>query len=236
MRTSYSGVTITLGTTEIYGAGWYFTGPLGFSTDFGMQVTKLVDNGAFIEEIGGENGSASLEFCKDFQTMEEALSAFSALRDAVKAEGAAPLVASLGEPPVAATGWVEGVEHTPGGSGVYINGTEVSWDGGGTPSDFAEAINDGDFDVTAAAEGGRVILTAKTPGEQGNSITLETTGYATISGEHLTGGYPGINPVTLASLAAVGGMTYSLEPVRMGADTAIRLTISYSILTVWQQN
>lgn len=141
MKETYSGVTISLGNTQIYGEGWSFTNAWGLSTDFGRNVVKLVDNGATIEDVGGENGSFSPEFCKDFPTLADALNAFATLRAAVKAEGAAELVAS----------WTSGT-------------------------------------------------------------TTQSS--------------------TLASSAAVQGMTMSVQPMFYAGDSVIRLTITYNILTV----
>lgn len=99
MRENYIGVRITLGETEIYGEGWSFESALGLGSDFGRSVLKLVDHGAMIEDVGGENGSAQLVFSKDFATLEAALTTYGTLKVAVKEEGVAELSATWGSGP-----------------------------------------------------------------------------------------------------------------------------------------
>lgn len=232
-KETYSGVTITLGDTQIYGAGWSFTNAWGLNTDFGRNVVKLVDNGATIEDVGGENGSFSPEFCKDFPTLADALNAFATLRAAVKAEGAAELVASL-PGLVPATGWIHLNTRPVEDIGMYINGVHiVTEEDGALPSEWAEAINASDCGVTAVQRPNTdyLDLTANVAGEAGNAITLECGQYP-ISGDHLTGGGLGTQSRTLASSAAVQGMTMSVQPMFYAGDAVIRLTINYNILTV----
>lgn len=234
MKETYSGVTITLGDTQIYGEGWSFTNAWGLSTDLGRNVVKLVDNGATIEDVGGENGSFAPEFCKDFPTLADALNAFATLRAAVKAEGAAELVASL-PGLVPATGWLDIFTRPAADIGLYIGGVHITAEDGAVPEEWARAINAADCGVLATARTGSnyIDLQAVQLGTEGNGITLSAdVNFCHVSGDHLTGGGLGTQSRTLASSAAVQGMTMSVQPMFYAGDAVIRLTINYNILTV----
>lgn len=122
MRTDYGNITITLGTTQLFGPGWYFTSPIGGDDDLGWSVLPLVDNGSLLEHQGGESGSRVFEFCKDFTTYSEAATAYETLRESVVDDGDANLI-------IAASSYTMTFSH----AAVAAMGHTITLVGGTTP-------------------------------------------------------------------------------------------------------